>query len=520
MAVDAGDTGGTGVTPFDPAAVRPAFIGVLIGLSLAALSQTVVSTALPTIVGELGGYDGLSWVVTAYLLSSAVVVPVAGKLADIHGTARLFRASIALFALGSLLAGLSTSMTMLIASRAVQGIGGGAIMTVSFTIIARLVPARERGRYQSKVASVFAATSVAGPLVGGFFVDHLSWRWAFFVITAASVAAALVVRDLPQHDGRDSEGVDTAGIALIVLVVMGLMLIAGWGGQRHAWTSPMILGLVGVCAAGLAAFVWCETRAPDPLIPMGLFRSRAVSTATALSFLTGIAMFGVIVYAPTFLQVALGASATTSGLLLIPLMGCVLVGATAGGRAMSRTGRYRTIAIVGSVLLTIGAGLLATMGPSTALWLPSMFVGVVGLGIGLAQPVTVIAVQNGADPEHLGAATSLTQFIRKIGSTIGVALLGGLFSARIAQSLDAAAGRVPDDTDPESLLETPEAIAALPTELEEIVRSAVSSGVTASFTVALLVAGLSLGVSLLMPDDELSDIQPGADRPPEPTVDA
>lgn len=521
MATEAGDVGSTGVPTsqtFDPAAIRPAVFGVLVGMGLAAMSQTLVATALPTIVGELGGYGGLSWVVSAYLLSSAVVVPVAGKLADVFGTNRLFRLSIAVFAVGSVVAGLSTSMAMLIAARAIQGVGGGAIMTVSFTIIAQLVPARERGRYQSKVASVFALTSVAGPLIGGFFVDHLSWRWAFFTITAMCLVAVSVVRDLPTDDGRQSEGVDSAGVVLILLIVLGLMLVAAWGGHRYPWTSPEMLGLIAGCAIGVAVFVWCELRVADPIVPVRLFRRRSVWTATALGFFTGIAMFGVIVYTPTFLQVTLGASATASGLLLVPLMGCVLVGATVGGRVMSKTGRYRTVAIVGSAFLTVGAGLLATMGPTTALWLPSIYVGVAGLGIGLAQPVTVIAVQNGADPEHLGAATSLTQFVRKIGSTLGVALLGGLFTARINSSLEAAAASLPPDTDPQSLLESPSAIEALPSELAQVVRSAVSSGSTATFAIALAIAALSLVVSIIMPNDELVDAEIGGGVPE--TIDA
>jgi EmrB/QacA subfamily drug resistance transporter len=516
MTADVSGAGTDSPAPFDPVAIRPAFFGVLVGMALAGMSQTIVSTALPTIVGELGGYGGLSWVVSAYLLSTAVIVPIAGKLADTYGTSRLFHISIAVFALGSLLAGLSTSMLMLIAARSVQGIGGGAIMTVSFTIIARLVPARERGRYQTKVASVFAVTSVAGPLIGGFFVDNLTWRWGFFAITILSGVAAWVVRKLPADEPRESTGLDVVGVVLVLVIVLGLMLIAVWGGQRYSWLSFQMMALSAVCAVGIAVFVWWELRVDDPVVPVRMLRRRAVWTATALGLLSGIAMFGVIVYAPTYLQVTLGVSATASGLLLIPLMGFVLVGSTIGGRVMSRTGRYRSVAISGSAVLTVGAGLLATMGPSTALWLPSLYVGVTGLGIGLVLPVSVIAVQNGADPEQLGAATSLTQFVRKIGSTIGVAVLGGLFNARVNESLDLAASRLPAGTDPESFLETPSVINALPAEIAEIVRNAVSSGSTAAFTVALVVAAISLMVSIRMPDDELSDVQPGSGGVPDP----
>ena len=432
MTDDTAAPGRASPAPFDPVSVRPAFLGVLVGLALAAASQTIVSTALPSIVGELGGYGGLSWVVSAYLLSSAVVMPFAGKLSDLHGAARVFRISIVVFAIGSLLAGLSTSMGMLIVARAVQGLGGGSIMTVAFIVIARLVPARERGRYQSKVASVFAVTSIAGPLVGGFFVDELSWRWAFFTITVLCGVALVVIRNLPA-DGRGSDkGVDVVGAVLIVLVVVCLMLVSAWGGRHYAWNSAVIVALLLTFAVGTVGFVYWELRVPDPIVPVRLLRRRSVWTATVLGFFSGIAMFGVIVYAPTYLQLTLGATATQSGLLLVPLMGCVLVASTVGGRVMSATGRYRHVAITGSVLLAAGAGLLTTMGAGTPIVVPSIYVGIVGLGIGATMPVTVVAAQNGVGVEHLGSVTSITQFTRKIGSTLGVAVLGALFTANVA----------------------------------------------------------------------------------------
>lgn len=481
--------------------IRPVFVGIALAMSLAAISQTFVSTALPTIVGELGGYGALSWVVSAYLLTSAIVVPFAGKLADNFGATRLFRISIALFAAGSLLCGLSPSMTVLIVARGIQGLGGGAIMTLSFTLIARVVPPRELGRYQSRVAALFAVTSVTGPLVGGFFVDQLSWRWAFFTVTLLCLAVLVLFPRLPSDRRRTDGRVDAVGAVVLVASIVCLMLVAVWGGRTAAWTSPLIVSLLVVSLAALAVFVRCELRVPDPIVPVGLLRRRAVWAPVALGFLSGVSMFGVIVYAPVFLQVSLGRSATESGLLLVPLMGCVVVSSTVGGRVMSRSGRYRLIAIVGSVLLVTGASVLVSMDVSSALVLPSVGVGVVGLGIGLLMPVTLIAVQNEVDEEALGRATSLVQLTRKMGSTLGVVVLGGVFSGHAERSLRDAT--LPSGTTLESVLETPDEIGALPVNLATAVRTAVASGATMAFGAALLVGVAGLVIALLVPRGEL-----------------
>ena len=513
MTTDAAGTAGTAApsAPFDPAVVRPVFMGVLVGMSLAAISQTFVSTALPTIVGELGGYGGLSWVVSSYLLASAIVVPFAGKLSDRLGASRLFRIAIVVFAIGSLLSGLSPTMLTLIIARGVQGLGGGAIMTAAFTLVAQLVPARERGRYQGRIASLFAVTSVIGPLLGGFFVDHLSWRWAFFTLAAMCVGALAVLRRLPSDDARAGDGVDYAGAVLLVTGMVSLMLMAEWGGQSYAWTSPVVLGLAGTAALSVVSFVVWELRAPDPIVPVWLLRRRPVWIAVVMGFFSGASMLGVVVFAPPFLQVSLGVSATTSGLLLIPLMGCVLVGSTIGGRVMSSTGRYRRVGIAGAALLAVGTGMLATMTATTPLALPSIYVGVLGLGIGLLMPVTVVAVQNEVDADQMGTATSLTQFIRKLGSTLGVAAMGGVFSARVASSLEDATADLPRDVTPESLLETPDAISELPGDLPELVRAAVADGATTAFVMAFVVAVLGFVVALRLPSVELADV----DRTPD-----
>ena len=484
---------------------RSAFTGIMIGMALAAISQTLVSTALPTIVGDLGGYDQLSWVVSAYLLTSAVVVPFAGALADRYGTSRLFQLAIVVFAAGSALAAVSTSMGLLIAARSIQGLGGGAIMTLAFTLVGHIVAPRERGRYQGYIASLFAVTSVLGPLVGGFFVDHLTWRLAFVTNVVLSGVALVVFRrrrlvDVTGPGGR----LDLPGSALLVVALVSTMLVLMWGGQRHAWTSGVIIALVLIAIGSFVLFVAWERRATDPIVPLDLFSRPVVRVCALLSFLSGMAMFGVIVYAPTFLQIALGVAPTRSGLLLVPLMGCILVGSTAGGRVMSRTGRYRRLAIIGSAALLVGAGLLVTMSTTTPPWRPAVYVGVAGLGIGLVMPVTMVAVQNAVDRTRLGAATAVTQFTRKIGSTLGVALLGGLFNVRVADALEAA-GALPAGTDADSLLQSPAQIAQLPTEVGDAVRQAVAEGATVTFLAAFVVAAIGLVVSFGLPNEELSD---------------
>lgn len=497
---------GPDTTPRASAAPRAAFIGIAMGMTLGAVSQTLVSTALPTIVGEFGGYDSLAWVVSAYLLTSSIVVPFAGKLADMFGTTRMFRVAILVFAAGSLLAAVSQSMIVLIAARSIQGLGGGAIMTLAFTLVGRLAPARERGRYNGYIASLFALSSVLGPLVGGFFVDHLTWRLAFVTSVGLSLVALVVVqRNLPPDEARTGKRLDARGSLLLVVALATTMLVAMWGGQQFAWMSLRIIGLSVVALVSLAAFVWTEGRVEEPIVPLHLFRRRAVRVSSVLGFLSGMAMFGVIVYAPTFLQVSRGVSATKSGLLLIPLMGFITIGSAVGGRIMSRTGRFRHVAIAGSALLMVGAGLLATMSESTPVLIPSVFVGVSGLGIGLTMPVTIVAVQNAVRLDQLGAATSLTQFTRKIGSTLGVAILGGLFNAGVATSLAGSAALLPPGATADSLLDTPAKVALLPTPVASAVRSAVADGVRLTFTAAFFVAVVGLAVSTRLPDDELTD---------------
>jgi EmrB/QacA subfamily drug resistance transporter len=492
----------------DTARLRPppmVFAGILVALSVTAISQTFVATALPTMVGDLGGFGGLAWIVGGYLLASTVVVPFAGKLADLYGTNRLFQISIVVFAIGSVAAGRSTNVGLLVAARVLQGLGGGAILTLSFTLVAQLVVPRERGRYQGYIASLFTAANVAGPLVGGFFVDHLSWRWIFYTTAAVCVVALLFVRRNLPRDARSSLApFDLAGSCLLVTSLVGMMLIASWGGQSLSWTSPAMIALIVLTVAATIAFVRVEQTATEPVMPVDLFRRRSVRVTTILGFLTGVAMTVVLTYGPTFVQLALGVNATASGFVLMPLMLCVMLASTVGGRIMSRTARYRATAIAGALLLAVGTGAMVLMTSNTPLVVPSLCAGLIGLGIGLTTPAHMVAVQNAVGEDRLGAATSTTQFTRKIGSTIGVSVAGGLFAARTASRLRSE-GALGDDEPLSALLETPSRIDALPDQLEAIVRESVASGAVAVFALTFVAAAASFVLSFRLPDERLAD---------------
>jgi EmrB/QacA subfamily drug resistance transporter len=408
----------------------------MLGMFLAALDQTIVSTALPTIVGDLGGLNHLSWVVTSYLLASTVSTPLYGKLGDMLGRKPMFLAAILIFLAGSMLAGLSQSMGELIGFRAVQGIGAGGLMVGAQAIIADIVPPRERGRYMGLIGSVFAVASVAGPLLGGFLVDNLSWRWVFYVnLPVGALAVLIVVTRLHLHTPTVRHVIDWLGAALLSAGVASLILVATWGGSQYAWGSSTIVGLAVIGVALLATFVWWETRAAEPILPLGLFRSRVFAVSNAMGFTIGMAMFGAIVFIPLYLQLVYGASPTSSGLRLLPLMGGLLVAAIASGRIITRIGRYKVFPIVGTIVLVVGMFLLSRLGVGTAPWLASVYMLVVGVGIGLVMQVLVLVVQNDVAPRDIGVATSTATFFRSVGGSFGVAIFGAIFATRLADQL-------------------------------------------------------------------------------------
>ncbi|HEX3292093.1 MAG TPA: MDR family MFS transporter [Gaiella sp.] len=423
-------------------ALATVFGALMLGMFLAALDQTIVSTALPTIVGELGGLDHLSWVVTAYLLASTVSTPLYGKLGDMMGRKPVFIAAIVIFLVGSMLSGLSQSMIQLIAFRALQGLGAGGLIVGAQAILADIIPPRRRGRYMGLMGAVFAVSSVAGPLLGGFLVDNLSWRWVFYVnMPIGALALAIVVFRLRLRVPHTRHRIDYLGAGLLAGGVAALILLTTWGGNQYAWNSVEIVGLGIAGVAMLAAFVWQESRASEPIIPLSLFRSGTFSLASAMGFMIGMAMFGAIIYLPLFLQLVYGASATSSGLRMIPLMGGLLVAAIASGRAITRFGRYKVYPVIGTAVLVLGMYLLSRLTAESDAWVASVYMAIVGVGLGLVMQVLVLIVQNDARPQDMGVVTSTATFFRSVGGSFGVALFGAIFASRLAGEL----GRLPAD---------------------------------------------------------------------------
>ena len=431
------------------------FAGLMSGMLLAALDQTIVSTALPTIVGDLGGLNHLSWVVTSYLLASTVSTPLYGKLGDLYGRKKLFQAAIVIFLVGSALSGLSQSMGELIGFRAMQGLGAGGLMVGAQAIIGDVVPPAERGRYMGLIGSVFAVSSVAGPLLGGFFTDSLSWRWVFYINLPIGAAALLVVAAaLHAPTVKVKHDVDYLGAAVLSAGVTALVLLLTWGGTQYAWGSPTITVLGVVTAVLLVAFVFIERRAVEPILPLNLFRGSIFRVASAAGAIVGFSMFGAITFLPLFLQTVHGASATLSGLQLLPIMVFVLSMSIWSGRRISNRGRYRVYPIVGTLLLSLGLYLLSFIGISTNYWVIALYMALVGAGLGLTMQVLVLSVQNSVPYKDLGVATSAATFFRSIGGSIGVAVFGEIFANRLAASLPAtmrAAGQASVHLTPKQL---------------------------------------------------------------------
>ena len=399
------------------------FSGLMLGMFLAALDQTIVATALPTIVGDLGGLNHLSWVVTAYLLTSTASTPLYGKISDLYGRKIMFQTAIVLFLIGSALSGLSQNMGQLIGFRAVQGLGAGGLMAMALAIIGDIVPPRERGRYTGYLTGTFALASVLGPLIGGVLTDHFSWRWVFYVNIPIGIVALFVTGVVLRLPFRRAEHrLDFTGSGLLVLSVVALLLATVWASVEFGWGSPVTVGLYALSIAAAAVFIWWERRVAEPVIPLRMFIRPGFSSSVAMSFLAGAAMFGAIVYLPLFFQGVQGQQATNAGLLLLPLMLALMVASLVVGRLTTRTGRYKIFPIIGTIVAAGGLWLLSTMGPATGRIASSMWMVVLGLGVGATMSVLTIAVQNAVEMRDLGAGTASVNFFRTLGSTIGVAV--------------------------------------------------------------------------------------------------
>jgi EmrB/QacA subfamily drug resistance transporter len=472
------------------------FVAVMLGMLLAALDQTIVATALPTVVADLGGAGHQSWVVTSYLLASTIVTAVVGKLGDLYGRKSVFVVAVLFFLFGSILCGISGSMSMLVASRALQGVGGGAIMVTATAVIGEVIPLRERGRYQGALGAVFGVTTVIGPLLGGFFTDQLSWRWAFWInVPVAVVVIAVAVVAIPNLGRTARPVIDYAGIVFVGLGATGLTLATSWGGSTYPWGSPTIIGLFVGSVAALAAFVAVELRAKEPILPIRLFGDPVFTVCCVLSFVVGFAMLGALTFLPTFMQFVDGVSATVSGLHTLPMVAGLLATSMTSGIIVGRTGRYKMFPVVGTAVMAAGFLLLSRMGPDTSTVLQSLYLLVLGAGIGMCMQVLILIVQNTVDFADLGVATTCVTFFRTIGSSFGAAIFGSLFTNFLESRVGAALAQ---SGAPPAAAQSPEALHKLPHEMAAPVVAAYADALDHVFLYAAPVAVVGFVLALCL----------------------
>jgi len=445
----------------DRRTMRLVFTTVALGMLLAALDQTIVSTALPSIVGDLGGAGHLSWVVSSYLLADTVATVLAGKFGDQFGRKRIFQVAAATFVVASALCGLAQDMLWLIAWRAVQGFAAGLLMVTAMAVIADVIPLRERGKYQGALGAVFGVTTVVGPLLGGLFTDHLSWRWAFYVnVPVGIVVIVLAALFMPGIRPGLHPDIDYRGIVFVSLGAAGLTLALSWGGTEYAWGSPVIIALIIASLVSLAIFVLVERRAIDPILPLRLFRSSVFVICVVLAFIVGFAMLGALTFLPTYLQYVKGVSATASGLQTLPLVAGLLVMSTFSGTVVGRTGRYKIFPVLGSLIIAVGMFLLSRLGADTPYWQLAVAMLVLGTGIGMSMQILTIVVQSTVPYHDLGVGTSGVTFFRTLGSSFGAAVFGAVYANVLGDRLPAAVAASPG-VDP-AAVSSPQALHAYP----------------------------------------------------------
>ncbi len=474
-------------------------LALMIAMMLAMLDNMIVGTAMPTIVGELGGLEHLSWVVTGYTLATAASTPIWGKLGDMFGRKGAFLSSIVIFLIGSALSGMAQDMGQLIGFRAVQGLGAGGLMVGVMAIIGDLIPPRERGKYQGLMAGVMALAMIGGPLVGGTITDNWGWRWAFYINLPLGVfALALVTAVLHLPKKRAKAGIDYLGVILLTVGITAIVLVTTWGGTEYAWTSARIMELIGIGVASLIGFVFWQTRAAEPVLPLHIFRSRNFTLMSVIGFITGFVMFGATLFLPLYQQAVQGASATNSGLLLLPMLGAMLVTSMIAGRITTGSGRYKLFPIAGGALMIVGLYLLSLMDTDTTRLTSGLYMAVLGAGMGCLMQVTMLVAQNSVQMKDMGVASSSTTLFRTLGSSFGVAIMGALFNHRVQDVMAERAGTAGQNLTAKSAQLDAESLKKLPAAAREAYQHAVSSGTHSAFVLGAAISVLVLVAALFV----------------------
>ncbi|MBT2443871.1 MFS transporter [Streptomyces sp. ISL-36] len=500
----------------EPRSVRVVLLALMIAMLLAMLDNMIIGTAMPTIVGELGGLEHLSWVVTAYTLATAASTPIWGKLGDMYGRKGVFLTAIVIFLIGSALSGMAQDMGQLIGFRTIQGLGAGGLMVGVMAIIGDLIPPRERGKYQGMMAGVMALAMIGGPLVGGTITDHWGWRWSFYInLPLGVIALAMVtaVLHLPRKERATGTRIDFLGAGLLTVGITSIVLVTTWGGTEYAWGSATIVGLSLAGVAALAAFLWAETRASDPIMPLHIFRSRNFTLMSVIGFLTGFVMFGAVLFLPLFQQSVQGASATNSGLLLLPMLLSMMVVSLISGRITTNSGKYKIFPIIGTALMVLGLFLLAQMDTGTSRLTSGIYMAVLGAGMGFLMQITMLVAQNSVDMRDMGVASSATTLFRTLGSSFGVAIMGALFTSRVQDEMAAHGG---SELTQQSAQLDAASLAKLPAALREAYQDAVASGTHSAFLVGSAVAVIGFVLAFLVKEVALR----GAGPAPKAAVDA
>ncbi|MEU2439143.1 MDR family MFS transporter [Streptomyces rubradiris] len=508
-----------------PRSVRAVLLALMIAMMLAMLDNMIVGTAMPTIVGDLGGLEHLSWVVTGYTLATAASTPVWGKVGDMYGRKGAFLGSIVIFLIGSALSGMAQDMGQLIGFRAVQGLGAGGLMVGVMAIIGDLVPPRERGKYQGMMAGVMALAMIGGPLVGGTITDNWGWRWAFYInlpLGAIALALVTVVLQLPKK--RSKAGIDYLGVVLLTVGITAIVLVTTWGGTEYAWTSARIMELTGIGVAALIGFVFWQTKAAEPVVPLHIFKSRNFTLMAVIGFITGFVMFGATLFLPLYQQAVQGASATNSGLLLLPMLGAMLLTSMVAGRITTNSGRYKIFPIAGGVLMIAGLYLLSTMDTGTSRFTSGVYMAVVGAGMGCLMQITMLVAQNSVQMKDMGVASSSSTLFRTLGSSFGVAIMGALFNHRVQDVMAERAGAVGAKMTAKSAQLDADSLAKLPAAAREAYQHAVSSGTHSAFLLGAVVAVPVLIAALFVKEVPLKGgpkaAGEGADAAPQPMAEA